>query len=48
VITYTRIAVDSAEHNNSFFDCYLNMLLSNVPSSGWQEWKIKYTVLNGN
>jgi len=35
------------KHNKSFIQYYRsNIFRPNVPSSGWQEWKIKYTVLS--
>jgi len=43
----TKITVDSVE-NNSFIQYYLNMFRPKELSSSWQEWKIKYTVFNGN
>jgi hypothetical protein len=45
----TTITVDSVKHNNLFIQYYRsNMFRANESSSGWQEWKIKYTFLNGN
>jgi hypothetical protein len=39
--------VNPVEYNNSFF-LSNNSFRPNRSSSGWQEWKIKYTVLNWN
>ena len=44
----TRIIIDKVEHN-LFVQYYLYIILRpNAASSGWQEWTIHYSVLNGN